>query len=337
MVMNYLKIVLLLFSFIFIGSDPTYAQQDSTYFVSYPKLLTGRFYFSQKFTSFKFQNTKEHYTLNYQPNTTLNMGLGATYKWATLNLAYGFGFLNPDGEKGKTQYLDLQFHGYSRKFNLDFLGQFYRGFYLSQKGTSASSDRYYIRPDLKVNIVGGSFQYILNYRRFSLRASFLHTEWQKKSAGSVLVGIEAYTGRVKADSTITPAAINRNAALLNETKTSFFLFGPNIGYAYTLVVQENFFLTGSVSLSLDYGVSTLTDRDGRSNVGGLNTNVFSRLIAGYNSARWALSIIYINNAVRLATNNSDRELTLNTGNVRVCFVHRFVLGSKEKELLKIIK
>ena len=335
--MNYFKTALLFISVTFTSTLSAYAQQDSAYFVSYPKLLTGRFYFSQKFTSFNFQNTKENYTLKYRPNTTLNMGLGATYKWATLNLAYGFGFLNPDADKGKTQYLDLQFHAYNRKFTLDVLGQFYRGFYLYPKGTSSTSDRYYIRPDLRVNIVGGSFQYILNYRRFSLRASFFQTEWQKKSAGSILVGIQAYTGRVRADSTLTPTVISKVAANLNETKISFFEFGPNIGYAYTLVVHENFFLTGSASVSLAYGVNTLTHSGGRNNAGGLNTSVFSRLITGYNSARWGLSIIYINNGLRMASNNNNRELILNTGNVRVSFVHRFVLGSKEKKLLKAIK
>ena len=335
--MNHFKTALPVIYLTFTSIIPICAQQDSTYFVSYAKLLTGRFYFSQKFTSFKFQNTKEHYSLNYRPNTNLNMGLGATYKWATLNLAYGFAFLNPDEDKGKTDYLDLQFHGYGKKFYLDVLGQFYKGFYLSPRGTSTTPERYYIRPDLRVNIVGGSFQYVFNYRRFSLRAPYLQTEWQKKSAGSILAGFEVYGGRVRADSTITPTAINKNIANLNETKTSFFEFGPNIGYAYTMVVREHFFLTGSASVSLDYGFNTVTNREGSNNTGGFSSNAFTRLITGYNSARWAFSIIYINNGVRLTSNTSNRELILNTGNVRISFVHRFVPGSKEKRLLKVIE
>ena len=334
--MNFLRKVLLSILFVAISTHLTSAQQDSSYYVSYPSLLTGRFYFSQKFTSLNFQNTKEHYALDYKPNTNLNMGLGATYKWATLNLAYGFGFMNPDGNKGKTHYLDLQFHGYNKKFNLDVLAQFYRGFYVSQGGT-VTLDHYYIRPDLRANIVGGSFQYIFNYRRFSLRASYLQTDWQKRSAGSPLIGFETYTGRVRADSTFTPTYVNREVAKLNETKMSFVVLGPNVGYAYTFVVQEHFFVTGSASVSLDYGVNTLTSMNGKANSGALSSNIFSRLMAGYNSERWALSIIYINNEVHLGGTNSNRVLVLNTGNVRVCFVHRFVLGSAERELLKVIK
>jgi hypothetical protein len=90
------------------------AQFDSTYYVSYADMVTTRFYFSKKYTSLKLRNRNENYNMTYRPNTTLNMGVGATYKWATLNLAYGFDFLNPDRGLGDTKYIDLQFHGYTR-------------------------------------------------------------------------------------------------------------------------------------------------------------------------------------------------------------------------------
>jgi hypothetical protein len=337
--MKFLSRALLLGACLFVNTT-LYSQRDSSYVVSYSRLLTGRLYLSQKFTSFKFKNTKENYTLVYRPNTSMNLGLGASYKWATLNLAYGFEFLNPDDEKGKTQYIDLQFHGYGDKFALDFLGQFYKGFYLSPRGSSSTAnlpqDRYYIRPDMRINIVGGSYQYIFNYRKFSLRAPFLQTEWQKKSAGSFLAGVESYIGRIRSDSTITPVAVNRTAASLSETKNNFFEVGVNAGYAYTLVIQRNFFLTGSASFSVDYGTTSLTRQDGKAQNWGFSTNALTRIIGGYNSERWALSLIYINNGVRLQ-NSNEREMVLNTGNVRVSFVHRFVPGPKEKKVLEVIK
>src|SRR5688572_32818258 len=109
--------------------DSTY--QDSTYYVSYERQLTTRFYFSKKYTSLKFRDIGENYNLTYRPNTTLNMGVGATYRSFTLNLAYGFGFLNPERGQGDTKYLDLQFHTYTRRFVIDMFGQFYRGFFLT--------------------------------------------------------------------------------------------------------------------------------------------------------------------------------------------------------------
>ena len=83
--------------------EMVYAQvlkYDSTYYVSYEKMLTSRFYFSKKYTSLKFRDFGENYNVTYRPNTTLNMGVGATYKSFTLNLAYGFGFLNPERGQG---------------------------------------------------------------------------------------------------------------------------------------------------------------------------------------------------------------------------------------------
>ena len=331
--MNYFKTALLAISFIFLNRDALHAQHDSTYYVSYSKLLTARLYFSQKYTALTVKNKNDNYTLHYRPNTTLKMGLGASYKWATLNLAYGFGFLNPEENKGKTKYVDLQFHAYGQKFNLDVLGQFYKGFYLYPKGGLAS-DPYYNRPDLRVTIIGASFQYVFNHKRFSFRSTILQNEWQKKSAGTVLLGIEAYGGRIMADSTLVPAAINQGAAALNEKKMSFFETGPNLGYAYTLVIHENFFLTGSASVSFDYGFSTVTTEEGESRRYSFSPNTFLRVSAGYNSAKWAFNVFYVNNGVRLASPNNGRESTLNSGNLRLTYVRRFTPGRKEKKHLK---
>src|SRR5687768_12492840 len=149
------------------------AQSSNTYYTSYDKIITGRFYFSQKYTSFRYRHDNEGINIRYRPNTTLNMGIGVTYKWATLNLAYGFGFLNRDQEKGKTRYLDLQSHLYGRKLIVDVFGQFYNGFYLDNDKLAPALNGYYLRPDIKVRFLGASGQYLFNHEKFSYRASFL--------------------------------------------------------------------------------------------------------------------------------------------------------------------
>ncbi len=238
---NILSIVCIMLS-LHAHAQTTATPTDTTYYQPYTRQVTGRFYFSRKFTSLVWQNRRGDYTLRYRPNTTLNMGVGATYKWATLNLAYGFGFLNPDRGRGKTRYLDLQFHSYGRKISVDVLGQFYRGFYLAPKGRAMPHEtEYYQRPDLRVNILGATVQYVFNFRKFSYRAAFLQNEWQKRSAGTPLVGVEFYAGSVKSDSTITPAAIDTTAAALGIDKFRFAEIGPNIGYAYTYVYNKHFF------------------------------------------------------------------------------------------------
>ncbi|MBC7450060.1 MAG: DUF4421 domain-containing protein [Cytophagales bacterium] len=312
----------------------TYAQQDTSYYVSYENKLTTRFYFSRKFTSFNMRNKGSDYSLNYQPNTTLNMGIGATYKWATLNLAYGFGFLNPNNGQGKTKYLDLQLHNYGQKFVFDMFGQFYRGFYLSPKGSATTSDKYYSRPDLRVNLIGTSLQYVFNNKRFSYRTSYLQNEWQKKSAGTFLLGVEGFLGWIKSDSSFTPKSIDSAKAVMNYTGFNFFDLGLNGGYAYTFVYRKNFFLTGSAAASLAIGSSNVKNDAGTDNYVSITPNTFYRVAMGYNSAKWAISLFYVHSAVRI--NGEDRMVTINTSNVRLNFVRRFTLSKKAKKYLKPI-
>jgi hypothetical protein len=318
-------------------SDAAIAQYDSSYYVSYENLITGRFYFSKKYTSLKVRDASENYNLTFRPNTTLNMGVGATYRWATLNLAYGFGFLNPDRGRGKTKYLDLQFHSYGRKFITDVFGQFYEGFFLTRNSTNYVGDGYYLRPDLHVNQIGASFQYILNHKKFSYRASFLQNEWQKKSAGTFIFGVEAYGGRIKADSTVIPTFVNTEEAERDIQLMRFFEIGPNAGYAYTWVIRNHFFVTGSASLSLDYGENIIVDKDGRKKNRGVSPNSFLRFFGGYNSNRWAISVIYVTNSVSLATGDIERQIILNTGNFRLNYIYRFAPSKKAKRYLNVVE
>jgi hypothetical protein len=307
---------------------------DTTYYVSYENQITGRFYFSKKYTLLRFRNFAEGYSFSYRPNTTLNMGVGATYRWATLNLAYGFGFLNPERGQGKTRYLDLQFHTYGRKIILDAFGQFYRGFYLA--GTDITTDNsYYLRPDLKVNLVGVYTQYIFNHDRFSYRAAFHQNEWQKKSAGTFIAGLEAFYGTVLADSTIVPTAVDKPVATGNADRLKFFEFGPNVGYAYSLVIRKHFYITASAAVSLDYSGTQIVQNSQDYWVYGFSPNTFFRVFCGYNTRVWAISAIYLNNAVHLHA-KGEGQVTLNTGNARLNFVYRFKPSRKAKRVLKYI-
>lgn len=310
-------------------------EHDSTYYESYPTKITARYYFSEKFTSLRVRDTK--YNLNYRPNTHLNMGVGATLGGATLNLAYGFKFLNPDNGHGKTHYLDLQFHNYGQKVIVDFFGQFYRGFYLDPKGNAApSGDQYYLRPDLKVNQIGGSVQYVLNHDKFSYRAAFLQNEWQKKTAGTWIIGFEIYTGRIRADSSIIPTVKSGIKSDPRRDRVRYFEVGPNGGYAYTYVFDEHYFVTASGSLSLDFGTTSLDDGTTKENKQGISPNTFLRFVVGYNSSRWGWNFLYINNSVRLA-NNVNRDIILNTGNFRLNLNYRFSLSPKALSFLKRVK
>lgn len=297
---------------------------DTTaYYQTYNNHITGRTFISNKFTSFRLRS--DNYSYFYRPITSYNLGLGFTYEWLTLNFGYGFDFLNPHRDKKDTRSIDLQFHPYGRKLAIDVLGQFYRGYKLN-------SPEEIIRKDVRVTVVGATVQYIFNHDRFSYRAAFLQSEWQKRSAGSWLAGVEFYTGRIRADSSMVPGA---NVPLEEKLRSSSFVeLGPNVGYAYTYVYREHFFVTGSASVSFDLGFNTTISAVNKEKGSGFSPNTLFKFFGGYNSSKWAVTAIYLYNSQHLVSNLQNQVLSLHSGNFRIHFAYRFKPGKRARQLLK---
>lgn len=308
------------------------AQYDSTYIASYEGYLTGRFLANRKYTTMNIENSVRDYSLRYRPNKTFSAGLGASYRFATLNLTVGI--LRPQENRGKTRDIDLQLHNYGRKFTADLLIQTYKGFYLADRSFSLPGNDYYVRPDLAVNAFGGTFQYVFNHRKFSYRAVFQQTEIQKKSAGSFLGGIEFYIGRFKGDSSLIPSSAVIDGPPEVIDKMRFFEAGPNGGYAYTWV-NKNLFLMASASVSLNVSVNRFFIDDGsRSNVG-VSPNTFFRVATGYNKRKWSVSMIMITTGLRFPA-FEDRTFNMNSGRYQLNLIYRFEPSKKTRKYLKII-
>lgn len=331
--------VFYLFMMLFITGIHPHSQaqvaDDTQYYRTFPDHIIGRLYLSRKFTAVKIKDNLEGQNYLFSPNSTLNHGFGATYKFATLNLAYGFDLLNPDRGQGDTQYLDLQVHAYPKNFIIDVFGQFYKGYHLSPQGYAAPpQDNFYVSPDMVVTKIGAFAQYLFNGDKLSLRASFLQNEWQQRSAGSFLLGFEMYGGRVMSDSTLLPVHVvedpNRNFRTIR-----YFNFGPNAGYAYTLVIKKHWFLTTSATTNLNFGYSMLEGQVDRNTAWGVRPNMTLRAFAGYNSEKWSINANYVYNEVRLA-NNQDFSNSVMTGNYRLNFIYRFLPGPQSKRYLRYI-
>lgn len=291
---------------------------DSSYYQSFARHITARFYFSQKYTGLELKTDANVSKFRYLPNTSLVMGVGITYQSISLNLGYGFGFLNTDHEKGKTKYLDLQSHIYARKWTIDFFGQFYKGYYLAPKGLASADDRnYYIRPDIHINLLGISAYRSLNPAQFSYRAALLQNEKQKKSAGSFLLGAEIYYGVIKADSSLVPKALAANYRQQGVKRLQFFKIGPGVGYAHTFVIEKNFFVTASLcaSISLDHIDQYSTDSHAEKYA--LNTGLIYRLVTGYSKGGWNANISLVGNRFTVAGATSGDKYLMAAGNVRL--------------------
>lgn len=189
---------------------------DTNYYEAYPDKITGRIYLAQKFLKFTIPSSGSLDDIEYKANTKLNLGIGITYHNFSLNIFYGFKSLNKDTAKGKTKGLDLQLHLYPRRWAIDLLALFPKGFHLEPKGFAiADPNKYYYRPDVKLTLVGVSAYKVPNKAKFSYRAAITQNEWQKKSAGSALYGGTMYYGTAKADSALVPKSIESSFAKRN--------------------------------------------------------------------------------------------------------------------------
>ena len=308
---------------------------DSHYIKTYGPELITRFYFSQKYTAIVLEGKEEVPDLRYRPNTTINMGVGFTYRSLTLNLAYGFPFLNRDKGRGDTRYLDLQSHIYTRNWTMDFFGQLYKGYFLLPKGTAIpDNDKYYVRPDIGVSLFGLAVYQLQNGRKFSYRAAMVQSEWQQKSAGTWLLGGEIYVGSFSADSNFVPGLLSMNYPQRDVRKVRFIEAGPGAGYAYTVVMARNWFITGSATLNLDVGLTREFRNGGTSDKFSISPNFIYRGVAGYNSDRWVASLTMVGNRVTVRGASSNQRYLFNTGNYRVTLARRFLPGPRLKPKLK---
>lgn len=319
------------------AQEDTSQKFDRAYYESYTDLITSRVYFSQKYTALRIYGQEGVRDLQYRPNTTLNLGVGATYGWFTLNLAYGFDFLNrADDAKGSTRYLDLQCHIYARKMSVDLFGQLYRGFYGFPKDiVPQQEDVWYIRPDVRVRHFGAAAYYIYNWKKFSLRAATLQNEWQRRSAGSLLFGAEFYYGMNQGDSALVPGAIAHLYDEAGVTRMRYFDIGPGVGYAYTAVLKEHYYATAGLTASFPLSFQ----RQWRNNVSdhrlSISPDLLYRAGIGYNSDRMNISVIWVNSSVQ--TKGKQGAYAIRTGNVRLNAAYRFAPGSRLKRKLKVFE
>lgn len=323
MIKNYFKasFSVTLFVVILLHCSGVFAQKmhphDTSYYVSYPNTM-ARIYLSKKYAPFTLPATGNVPDLEYRANTKLNMGLGVTYKNYTLNLAYGFKFINKNyEEQGKTKGLDLHFHLFPNKYTIDVLSVFHKGYYLAPKGYAAANmDSYYYRPDVKLTLLGVAGYRLNNYGRFSYRAAFVQNDWQKKSAGSLLYGGEAYYVSFGGDSALVPKQLQSLYPQAGITKIKFISVGPGIGYAYTLVIAKHFFITASLIGNLDVNFCTETSSSDNKKVS-LKPAAIYKSAVGYNSDTWSLNATLTGNALLVRGASSPKDYFIPVGNYRL--------------------
>ncbi|GEP93768.1 DUF4421 domain-containing protein [Chitinophaga cymbidii] len=333
MIKRNLALLAVMFAFVPATAQWYKTVNDSAYVEDYTQDLTVRVYGSRKYNYYDLKDRDPKKELLYRPNTGTNLGFGANYKFVGLNIGFNFPFINNRHDKyGETKYLDLQAHLYLRKFVVDFYGQYYKGYYEAERKPSAFNSVQQgliaLRPDLENKNIGLSFQYIFNDERFSYRAAYLQNEYQKRSAGSLIVGAEAFAWQMRGDSALIPS--NYTEGFFDDepfTQSGAVSLAMNIGYAHTFVILRHFFITASLSAAGGISHSGFRYDDGRPRMRGfgwqLNNTV--RFAAGYNARRWFAGLHYVDMMTRSRSPIPGAHQNFGAGNMRFSVVRRFTL------------
>ncbi len=306
---------------------------DSSYFKTFPKTLTARAFISRKYN--RLLLSEPGGTLTFRPNTPPNIGLGATYRFITINLSAGLGFFAPN-EKGKTHFFDFQSHIYWRTMTVDVFAQFYRGYYIAAGSFNKQQDTAYLRPDIKVNVMGAAAYYVFNFKHFSFRSSLIQDEWQQKSAGSLLGGWATYYGTVAADSVLAPKSIPADSTGRNIHGAHFLEMGPGIGYVYTYVWRKHYYLTGNATIQAALGY-TREYGTGIYNRFGITPNLIYRAAAGYNGNVWGVNVSWVNSQIAVKGTNFNEAYRVKSGIYQLTLSRHFGLSAKTRRKMNAVQ
>jgi hypothetical protein len=311
-------------------------ETDTNYVESYLDHLTTRVYASIKTAEVIFRDENLRKSLIYNPNDALVLGVGFNYGILGLNIGYKFPFANRDDDKyGTTEYLDLQTHIYTRPVTLDIYAQFYSGYYVTKPEEWISdwpdTNTYPKRPDISTVSLGLNGQYIFKHKKFSYRAAFVQNEWQKKSAGSFILGGNVFYVDIKGDSSLIPKDDLDSNFFANThfSQSRIFNFGITAGYAQTFVIKQHWFITLSLVGGFAGGGSWIyTSEEGEPDRSGftLAGSITGRGAFGYNSRTFYAGISYLGVYNRTQSPVPNSWIGYNTGVYRFNIVYRFRLN-----------
>jgi len=316
---------------------------DSSYIKVYKDELTTRLYLSRKQNGYTLSERLLNPWIQYKTNDNLLLGLGYTYSFLTINLAVKMPFINRDDELyGESSYIDLQTHFMFRSYIVDLYLQWNSGYYISnpedilhQWNPDQNMPQ---RGDMRTNIVGINVQRLFNSEQYSYKASFWQNEFQKRSAGSPIIGVEAYWMLGMTDSLMLESAIPSSGYMNDElfNQNDIVNVGLNGGYAYTFVWAEKLYL----SLWTMFGVSGAYHRvhytpDSYTLSKGFTVGFTNntKISFGYNSRKYYVGLSYNRFAMSTMTGSHRDWISYNTGHIRVNFVKRFHL----KRSIKILR
>ena len=319
------------------AQDEKEGELDSLFVKDHSEMLGVRLFTSTKYNALRIGNKNDGNELIYRPTNQFNIGVGASYRKFTLNLGTGIPGLTTSRRErfGHSRYLDAQANIFSPERATNLFLQFFKGYHIpthteEQLGWPEQETERPFRDDIEQFNFGITTLRVLNSKRYSYRAAFNQDAWQRRSQGSWLFGGYGTYYRLRADSSLVPSMLSdqfTDKAAID--RGDLIDLGPMGGYAYTLVLNQHFFITGSaaagVGLSMQYLETEpleagVTDHKGTT--WGPGWHLQFRGGIGYNSARDQIGITWNHEHIHYVL-QTQNMFAWNVGNIRFNIVHRF--------------
>ena len=264
---------------------------DTVFIADYTNLFTTRLFLLFENASILINPANDKISkIVYSPNVNVRIGIAGFWKWFGLGLSIDNPFYKTDRDAyGKTTTLDLRVNAFGRYLAGELYYQQYNGFYINSP--EKANDVHYIIPDMRTASFGLSGYWILNSRKFSIRAAFIQNEVQKKSAGSFVIRPAFLYYRISSDNGIIPAEIVSEynipqASLINSGK--FYSFALSPGYIYTLVFLKHCYVTAAVFPGAAAEYSSFRNAENGYTSLDFKFQLEGRFAVGYNSGKWFL-------------------------------------------------
>lgn len=164
------------------------AQKDSThvrYFKPFDDNITTRLSINTTANSFVLNDLANNKLYNIVPNDRERIDLSVSYRSIAFSFGFAPDFLATNKDNSNSKLYNLNFRAFHNQWTQSFDLYSQRGFYLETNNVQITL------PEMKTFKIGGQTSYILN-KNFSFRAISAQSEWQQKSAGSLVPTLSLY-------------------------------------------------------------------------------------------------------------------------------------------------
>lgn len=290
-------------------------------------------------------NTYEQYTLSskdgqriaFAPDPTFRLGPYVGWRWVFLGYTLDLKHLSASSEHTNKKEFDLSL--YSSMLGIDLFWRQTGNDYHVQRmtltdGTDASAMHKVPFDGFKSSIKGFNLYYIFNHRKFSYPAAYSQSTVQRRSAGSMLLGIGYTRHTLDLDFDRLGALIDeklgkkedgtsRIDSNLSFTKVKYTDVSVTCGYAYNWVFAKNWLFNASASVGVAYNQSESDTDHAHLNFRdfsfkNFNFDAVGRFGVVWNNTKWyagASTIIHSYNYKKeqFSTNNSFGSLNIYVG------------------------